>query len=212
MFARLALEAGRELHARYPAGRLLGGRPVKVADGTTASMPDTPANQHAYPQPTSQRPGLGFPLVRLVAVMSLSCAAVVGLAVGPYAGKGAGEPALLATLFDGGTLAAGDVLLADRYYASFCMMASLLAHGVDGLFRQHQHRRVDFRTGRRLGARGPPRHAREAARAAGVAGRGGVRGAAGRADGPRAAGTRGAVRLPRAGRGAGDDAARRATV
>jgi hypothetical protein len=150
LYSRLALESGRELHARYPSGPLLGGRKVKMADGTTASMPDTPANQKAWPQPSTQKPGLGFPLARLVVVMSLNCAAVVGLAVGPYAGKGTGEPALLATL-SGEALEAGDVLLADRYYASFCMMAALLRRGVDSLFRQHQRRRVDFRTGTRLG-------------------------------------------------------------
>ena len=145
------MESGRELHARYPSGPLLGGRKVKMADGTTASMPDTPANQAAYPQPSGQKPGLGFPLARLVAVMSLSCAAVLGLAVGPYAGKGTGEPALLASLFDGGALEAGDVLLGDRFYASFCTIAALLGRGVDSLFRQHQSRRADFRAGTRLG-------------------------------------------------------------
>lgn len=150
LVSRLAREAGEGLHRRHPAGKLLGGRPVKVADGTTVSMPDTPANQRAYPQPAPQKPGLGFPMMRVVAVMSLHCAAVLAAAVGPYSGKQSGEPSLLRTLF--GCLAAGDVLLADRYYASFCSIAMLLAGGVDpGAPGQHQMRKVDFRRGTRLG-------------------------------------------------------------
>jgi len=153
LLSRLTREAGADLHRKYPAGRLLGGRPVKVVDGTTVSMPDTPANQAAWPQPSTQKPGLGFPLMRLVAVMSLSCAAVLGLAVGPCKGKRTGETALFRALLDGGdnVLTAGDVLLADRYFASYWMIALLRARGVDSLFRQHQLRTIDFRRGTRLG-------------------------------------------------------------
>ena len=150
LIARLAKEAGGKLHGNYPAGRLLGGRPVKVVDGTTVSMPDTEANQKLWPQPPTQKPGLGFPLARLVAVMSLSCAAVLSLAIGPYAGKQSGETALFRTLLDE-SFQSGDVLLADRYYASFWMIAMLLGRGVDSLMRQHQKRSIDFRTGVRLG-------------------------------------------------------------
>ncbi len=149
LLSRLTREAGADLHRRAPAGKLLGGRPVKVVDGTTVSMPDTPANQAAWPQPSTQKPGLGFPLMRLVAVISLNGAAVLGLAFGPYAGKRAGETALFRTLLD--SLDAGDVLLADRYFASYWMLALLGARGVDSLFRQHQLRTVDFRRGTRLG-------------------------------------------------------------
>jgi hypothetical protein len=149
LVSRLAKETGRELHCRYPSGLLLGGRKVKVVDGTTCSMPDTPASQKEWPQPSSQKPGLGFPLVRLVAVLSLNCAAVVDVAMGPYKGKQTGENALFRTLL--GSVEEGDVLLADRYYASYWMIALLLARGVDSLFRQHQLRKIDFRKGRRLG-------------------------------------------------------------
>jgi hypothetical protein len=112
-------------------------------------MPDTPENQKQWPQPPTQKPGLGFPLVRLVAVMSLNCATVLDVAMGPYQGKQTGETALFRTLLQG--LEKGDVLLADRYYASFWMIALLRAQGVDSLFRQHQLRKIDFRSGKRLG-------------------------------------------------------------
>jgi len=149
LVSRLAKDAGKQLHDRYPAGRLLGGRKVKFADGTTCSMPDTVENQRQWPQPPTQKPGLGFPLVRLVAIISMNCAAVLDVATGPYKGKQTGETALLRTLLE--SLEKGDVLIADRYYASYCMIALLLARGVDSLFRQHQTRKIDFRGGRRLG-------------------------------------------------------------
>jgi hypothetical protein len=147
--ARLAKEAGQALHRRHPAGQILGGRIVKVVDGTTCSMPDTEGNQEVWPQPPTQKPGLGFPLMRLVALMSLNCAAVLDVAMGPYKGKETGETALFRTLLDG--LENGDILLADRYYASYWMIALLSARGVDSLFRQHQLRKIDFRLGRYLG-------------------------------------------------------------
>jgi Transposase DDE domain len=159
--AQLARDAGQQLHRRHPAGHLLGGRPIKVVDGTTVSMPDTRANQRHYPQPAPQKPGLGFPMARLVAILSLNCAAVLAVAIGPYAGKQSGELALLRSLWDAAAadaavgkasaLEGGDVLLGDRYYASYWMIAALLRRGVDGLFRQHQARKSNFRAGRRLG-------------------------------------------------------------
>jgi hypothetical protein len=92
---------------------------------------------------------LGFPLARLVAVISLDCAAVLEVATGPYKGKQTGESALFRTLLQ--SVEKEDVLLADRYYASYWMIALLLARGVDSLFRQHQLRKIDFRSGLRLG-------------------------------------------------------------
>ena len=68
-----------------------------VVDGTTFSMPDTAANQAEYPQPTSQAEGLGFPILRAVALTSLATGMVLALATGPYAGKETGETALFRT-------------------------------------------------------------------------------------------------------------------
>ena len=89
---------------------------MKVVDGTAVGMPDTRENQAAYPQPPAQQAGLGFPLMRVVAVMSLECRAVLDAAYGPYGGKQSGESSLFrAALLD--KLEPGDVLPADRYYA-----------------------------------------------------------------------------------------------
>lgn len=69
------------------------GRRVRVVDGTTVSLPDTPANQAAYPQQSNQKVGLGFPLSRVVAAFDLADGSVVDAAMGGYYGKGAHEQA-----------------------------------------------------------------------------------------------------------------------
>jgi hypothetical protein len=113
-------------------------------------MPDTPANQRAYPQPASQKPGAGFPLLRLVVLFSLAVGTVLDAACGPYQGQGAGESSLFRALH--GRLRRGDVLLADRYYCTYWEVCAAPARGADVVPRLHGRRRVDFRVGRRLGA------------------------------------------------------------
>jgi hypothetical protein len=112
-------------------------------------MPDTPANQGAFPQSRAQGVGLGFPLVRIVALIALATGVVRDLALGPYRGKETGETALFRALWGG--LEAGEIALGDRSFASYFGIAGLSARGVDGLFRMHQRRKFDFRRGRCLG-------------------------------------------------------------
>lgn len=71
------------------------GRRVRLVDGTTVTMPDTPENQEAYPQQSGQKPGLGFPLCRIVGIICLASGSIVNAAMGPYKGKGADEQTLL---------------------------------------------------------------------------------------------------------------------
>jgi hypothetical protein len=146
---RLACDVGRRLEDEAPARWRWQGRRALLVGGTTLLLADTPANQAAYPQMASQKPGLGFPIVRLVVLLALATAAALGAALGPYAGKGTGESALLRTLFE--HLRPGDVLVADRYYCSCWLVALAVARGVDVVFRMHQLRRYDCRRGRRLG-------------------------------------------------------------
>jgi hypothetical protein len=64
----LAAQAGKLLpHAQ----QLWHGLCPKLMDGTAVSLPDTPANQRAYPQSRSRQPGCGFPLLKLVGLFSL---------------------------------------------------------------------------------------------------------------------------------------------
>jgi putative transposase len=146
---RLALQVGQRLERAAPEDWLWHGRHTVLVDGSTSKLPDTPANQQAFPQPRTQKRGLGFPLIRWVVLVALATAAVQGLAYGPYLGKATGEPALFRQLLE--QLRAGDVVVADRYYCSYFLVALLQARGVDVVFRLHQRRHYDFRRGRRLG-------------------------------------------------------------
>lgn len=47
----------------------------------------------------------------------------------------------------------GDVVIADRCYAGYFMIARLMQLGIDVVIRQHQRRHSDFRRGQRLGVR-----------------------------------------------------------
>ena len=128
------------------AERPLGKRPVKIVDGTTLSMPDTPENQAVWPRSRSQKPGLGFPCMKLVGLFSLESGALLESASGSLRDH---EATLFRRLWD--KLQRGDVLLGDRGLCSYLSFASLAARGVDSVMRLHQARRVDFRRGKRLG-------------------------------------------------------------
>jgi hypothetical protein len=146
VISRLVRQVAHETDDRGSDAWLWNGRRVTLVDGTTVSMPDTVANQVVYPQSTSQGVGLGFPLVRLVALISLAAGVVRDLAMGPYQGKETGETALFRTLWDG--LESGEIVLGDRLFCSFFGIAGLSRRGVDVLFRMHQRRKFDFRQGR----------------------------------------------------------------
>jgi hypothetical protein len=149
-FSAAACAAGRALDARADRRWLWKGRRVYLFDGTTVTMPDTPANQAAYPQVYNQKAGLGFPIARVGAVISLACGAVVNLGFCRYAGKGQGEVSLLRRLW--GVLAPGDVILADSLTANWATIQMLRERGFELVSRLNKaHRRADFRRGRRLG-------------------------------------------------------------
>jgi len=146
---RLVRRTAQEIESHAADEWLWKGRPVALVDGTTASMPNTPENQRAFPQSAAQGVGLGFPLVRMVAVISLATGVVRDLALGPSTGKETGETALFRTLWGG--LKPGEIVVGDRCFCSFFGIAGLAPRGVDVLFRMHQRRKYDFRRGRRLG-------------------------------------------------------------
>jgi hypothetical protein len=149
LLSRLATHLGDELERQADTAWQWKGRRVLLGDGTTMSGPDTPENQAAYPQPNTQKRGLGFPLIRLVVLLGFATGALVGGAIGPWSGKEVGEMALLRELLD--RFRPGDVFVADRAYCSYWLLAALQARGVDVAIRLHQSRRPDFGTGRRLG-------------------------------------------------------------
>jgi hypothetical protein len=151
--ANLPLERLDQIHRRVVqqahqiigSGQLWCGRHVLAADGTTVTAPDTPENQQLYPQQSVQRPGCGFPIIRLVALLSLATGMLVGWAAGNWFDH---EVPLLQSLWD--YLSAGDVLLADRGFCNWALLAQCQLRKVDAVFRLKGSRRGDFRRGRRL--------------------------------------------------------------
>jgi hypothetical protein len=148
-FSDVARQTGRTLENEVKPEWLWKGRRVYVYDGSTVSMPDTPANQREYPQNVAQQPGLGFPIARIAAIFSLACGAVLDLGICRYAGKGQSELGMLRTLWS--IFRPGDVMLADRLMCSWAEMVMLKQRGVDCVCRFTSHRSADFRRGKRLG-------------------------------------------------------------
>jgi hypothetical protein len=103
---RLAKEVGARLCTGQPSAWRWRDREVKLVDGTTVSMPDTAQNQARFPQSREQKPGLGFPLARVVAIVSLSCGAVLEWAVGGLRGQADGR--------DSAPVEVGELLFARR--------------------------------------------------------------------------------------------------
>ena len=148
-FAAIARHTGREIENAVHTPWLWMQRRVLMFDGTIVSMPDTEENQAEYPQPPSQRPGVGFPLARIAAIFSFSTGAVIDLGIAAYSGKSQGELSLLRQLI--GVFLPGDVMLADRLMCSWREMVMLKSRGVDVVTRLTSHRSADFRRGKRLG-------------------------------------------------------------
>ncbi len=148
-FSEVARQTGGALDKSAKESWLWKRRRVLAYDGSTVSMPDTAENQQAYPQPPQQQPGLGFPLARIAAFFSLSCGAVMDLAICSYSGKGHSELGMLHKLWD--LLRPGDIMLADRYMCAWHEIFLLKQRGIDSVTRLHHYRKADFRRGKRLG-------------------------------------------------------------
>jgi hypothetical protein len=138
--------AAKEVCARNVRAEHEFGRPVKIVDGTTCSMPDTPANQKEWPQTKAQKPGCGFPFVKIVGLFTLAEGVLTHWEEG---NKHDHEITLFRRLWN--HLVSGDILLGDTAFGSFAAIAALLVKGVDCITPVHQARSVDFRKGKRLG-------------------------------------------------------------
>ena len=128
------------------AEQLWNGFRVRVLDGTAVSMPDTPKNQRTYPQSAEQKPGCGFPFMKIVAIFSLSTGVLLDYAKG---NKHQHELKLLHGLLE--VFKKGDLVLADRGFSCYTLLALLWRKGVPVLMRLHHARSGDLRRGKRLG-------------------------------------------------------------
>jgi len=146
LLSTLCLDTGAALADRPARDEFWFGRRVKVVDGSSASMPDTPGNQAAWSQPSGQRPGCGLPVVAFVGVFCLATGALLALAMGQWFDH---DLSLFSFVRD--AFVRGDIFLADRAFCSYAELALLRRRGGDSVVRLHQRRRTDFRRGCILG-------------------------------------------------------------
>jgi hypothetical protein len=147
---RLVETVARQFDDAAPKDWLWRGHRVRVVDGTTLTMPDSPENQNEYPQPSEQKPGCGQPILRLVVLFSLATGVVLRSAMAACRGKQTGENTLFRQEI-ANELEARDVLLGDSIFSGWFDIALLQQRGVEVVVQQHQRRRTDFRYGGRIG-------------------------------------------------------------
>lgn len=132
--------------APEPGEGFLRNRPLKVLDGTSVTLPDTPENRQAYPMVQATYDGVGFPMMRLVVLFGLASGAVLAMLSGNLYTS---EWRLFHLLLR--QLAPADIALGDRGFGHFLILHLLQNVGVDFIGRSA--RKVDGR--RRLGRLGP---------------------------------------------------------
>ena len=148
LLERALTASARSAEAAAAPLPLLRGRPVKIVDGTSVRLEDTPANRKAFPPAKNQYAKPTFPLLKLLALFSAASGAILARVVG------AGQPSELRLLLGlQAALLPGDVLIGDRHFGCYVLVAWLQARKVDLLARLATGaRRVDFRQAlRRLG-------------------------------------------------------------
>jgi hypothetical protein len=136
LFDAVARVAGETASGGASAdGLLANGRRVLLADATSFSTPDAPELRDRFGYPPGQRPGLGFPVAKLLGVIDALTGAVLVALCCPLFSHEAREMLALHPL-----LRRGDVLVGDRGFCSYAQLALLARHGVDAVMRLHQRR------------------------------------------------------------------------
>lgn len=137
------------LKARVRPEDTYQGHVVKSIDGSSMAMDDTGANQAEYPQPSSQKPGCGFPVMGIMGVLNHAHGGWEDFVEGEQSAHDSPIFHKLLHCFE-----AGDILCGDRAFCTYELMATLESRGVHSLMRLHRarHRGLDWRKGRRIGS------------------------------------------------------------
>ncbi|MDF1816570.1 MAG: IS4 family transposase [Verrucomicrobiales bacterium] len=122
------------------------GFSVYAEDGTSAYMPDTEENQKEYPQPCMQAEGCGFPIVKLCGLINLGHGGLRDFTAGEINISDHRGHDRLETY-----LAKNDLLIGDRLYSSYEIVARLIDKEVEYIGRHHSSRKIDFRRGKKIG-------------------------------------------------------------
>lgn len=150
---RLLFETGVPLRsvprgAAHSAVGLWRGHRMFLIDGSSCSMPDTPALQQRFGQPDGQRKGCGFPVAHLLILVDAHSGLILDVIISPLRTHDLTPAGELH-----GYLAPGDVLVGDRGFCSFGHVAALQQREVHALFRAHQRLKVVDETQQRCASR-----------------------------------------------------------
>ena len=109
-------------------------------------MPETIENQKAYPQPSSQKPGCGFPIAKIGVLFSLATGAAIAIVIDVM---NTHDLTLARSLYE--YLNPKDVVLGDRAFCAYADLISIKKLGCDAIFRKHQSRKTSMRKGKIIG-------------------------------------------------------------
>ena len=146
LLQKLFQQSGQNLEQKVTTEYLWCGRNVKVIDGSTVSMPDTLDNQKAYPQPSTQASGCGFPIAKIGVIFSLATGAAIALYIDIL---NTHDIKLARNLYQ--FLNPLDVLLGDRAFCAYADLISIKNRSCDAVFRKHQARKTTMRKGKIIG-------------------------------------------------------------
>ena len=138
--------SAQNLEERLTQEDLWCRRNVLVIDGSTGSMPDTIENQQEYPQPSTQKPGCGFPIAKIGVIFSLATGAATALCIDVI---NTHDIKLARKLYS--FLKPNDVLLGDRAFCAYADMFSITKLGCDAVFRKHSSRTTTMLKGKIVG-------------------------------------------------------------
>lgn len=146
LLQRLLEQTASSLEVKASAEKLWCGHHVKLLDGSSVSMPDTPKNQTAYPQHSNQAAGCGFPIAKILVMFSLATGAAMGVLIDVL---NKSDVTLARVMYS--LLNQGDVALADSAFGTYVDLVCVQAQGADAVFRKHSSRNSDFKKGKSLG-------------------------------------------------------------
>lgn len=115
------------------------GHRLYVVDGTSDSMPDTPALRSHYGVPSGCREGLGFPTSHLLLMMDHRSGLLIDCADSPLNTSDVSQTPPMHR-----HLRAGDILLADVAFAGWGHLALMLQANLHAVMPVHHRRIVDF--------------------------------------------------------------------
>jgi hypothetical protein len=144
LFDRLVERVTQSLDTEHDASGLWHGHRTWHLDGSSFSMADRPELQEAFGQPGNQKKGCGFPVAHFLALFNADTGFLQRVIPSPLRTHDMANAADMHP-----EMREGDILVADRGFASFAHLALISQRKLHAVFRSHQRQIVNFRPGRK---------------------------------------------------------------